>query len=283
MNDWSAALSGHYWTLRPFLQGVLPGASRGLDAQPWSLSVADPMLGSVRLSGRLFPAAGSRRLLLALHGLGGSAESSYLREALRAAHAAGMASLCLNLRGADGSGEDLYHAALTSDLHAALGSPELASFAELYVLGFSLGGHLTLRLASEPHDPRIRAAAAICAPLDLAHTSRELDSPERTLYRNYILRRLKACYVQVARRRALPTPLERVLRIKHLREWDELTVVPRFGFQSVDRYYQLASAAAQLSRLRARTLLVEAEHDPMVQATSDFRPTLTWANTHRPV
>lgn len=278
MNDWSAALSGHYWTLRPFVLGALPGAGRALAARsrPWSLTVPDPVLGTVRLSGCLYPAPGARQLLLAIHGLGGNAESSYLREALQAAHAAGMACLCLNLRGAAGDGEDLYHAALTGDLHAALASPELAGFAELYVLGFSLGGHLALRLACEAHDPRLRSVAAICAPLDLEHTSRELDRPTRAPYRLYILRRLKACYALVARRRTLPTPLARVLRVSLLREWDELTVVPRFGFGSVARYYREASAAACLHALRVRTLLLQAELDPMVLADT-VRPALRGA------
>ncbi len=281
MNDWSAALlgrywTGHYWTLLPFLQGLRPGSAPLLGAasvQPWSLSVADPLLGSVRLSGQLSVPAGARRLLLAVHGLGGSAESNYLRQSLQAAHAAGLACLCLNLRGAAGDGEDLYHAALTSDLHAALASPELMPFAEVYVLGFSLGGHLALRLASEQHDARVRAVAAICAPLDLELTSRELDSPPRALYRHYILRRLKACYVQVAARRPLPTPVARVLRVNLLREWDELAVVPRFGFGSVTRYYQQASVAPRLPELRVRSLLLQAEHDPMVLAET-VRPAL---------
>lgn len=276
MNDWSAALSGHYWTLLPFLQGALPGAARALDAarsRPWSLTVGDPELGSVRLTGRLFPAAGSRRLLLAIHGLGGSVESSYLRESLQAAQAAGLACLCLNLRGAGGDGEDLYHAALTSDLHAALASPELAAFSDLYVLGFSLGGHLALRLACEAHDPRLRSVAAVCAPVDLERTTRELDGAPRALYRHYILRRLKACYAQVARRRVMPTALARVRRVTLLREWDELTVVPRFGFGSVARYYQQASVAACLPALHVRSLLLEAEYDPMVLAGT-VRPAL---------
>lgn len=275
MSDWSAALSGHYWTLLPFLQGALPGATRALAAssRPWSLTVPDALIGPVRLSGRLYPAPGARHLLLAIHGLGGNAESSYLRQSLQAARQAGWASLCLNLRGADGEGEDLYHAALTSDLHAALASPELGGFEHVHVLGFSLGGHLALRLACEPHDARLRSVATVCAPLDLEHTSRLLDSTPRALYRHYILHRLKACYAQVARRRQLPTPLARVHQVRLLREWDELTVVPRFGFGSVTRYYQQASAAGCLPALRVRTLLLQAEFDPMVLAEA-VRPAL---------
>jgi predicted alpha/beta-fold hydrolase len=61
-----------------------------------------------------------------------------------------------------------------------------------------------------------------------------------------------------------------------LREWDELTVVPRFGFGSVARYYQQASAATCLPALRVRTLLLQAEFDPMVLAET-VRPALRTA------
>ncbi|HEU4581332.1 MAG TPA: alpha/beta fold hydrolase [Polyangiaceae bacterium] len=277
---WSAALGGHYWTLRPFVLEQRPGAGRALAAlpsQPWSLEVPDATLGKVRLSGRSFMPDAADRLLLVVHGLGGSAESSYLRAAVLDAHAAGLACLCLNLRGADGLGEDFYHAALSSDLQAALASPELARFRSLHVLGFSLGGHLALRHATEAHDPRLRSVAAICSPLDLQRSQIALDAPGPVLYRRYVLRQLKASYVATARRRPVPTPVERVLRAQTLRRWDELTVVPRFGFGSAPEYYRQASVAPRLGSLSVPALLVLAEHDPMVPAHS-VRPALAGAS-----
>jgi predicted alpha/beta-fold hydrolase len=277
---WSAALAGHYWTLRPFVLEQRPGAARALAAlpsRPWSLEVPDSQLGAVRLSGRWFTPEAADRALLVLHGLGGSAESSYLRSAVLDAHAAGLACLCLNLRGADGLGEDFYHAALSSDLQAALASPQLRGFRALHVLGFSLGGHLALRHATEAHDPRLLSVAAICSPLDLQRSQIALDAPERVLYRQYVLRKLKESYVATARRRPVPSPVEQVLRARTLRRWDELTVVPRFGFGSAPEYYRQASVAPRLGSLTVPALLVLAEHDPMVPAHS-VRPALAGAS-----
>jgi predicted alpha/beta-fold hydrolase len=158
-------------------------------------------------------------------------------------------------------------------LHAALTSPELAQYRDLYVVGFSLGGHLALRLATEAHDARLRAVAAICAPLDLQRSGAALDARRRLAYRRYVLRRLKANYAAVAARRSLPTPLDRVLRVNEIWEWDALTVVPRFGFGSTAEYYQQASVAPQLGALRLPALLVQTENDPMVTAAS-VRPAL---------
>jgi predicted alpha/beta-fold hydrolase len=275
----SGPLGGHYWTLLPFLQQRVWQAAAAHPvprATPWSLQVSDAEFGSVRLTGLLYAPVGAERLVLLVHGLGGSAESTYLAPAVARAHALGIACLCLNLRGADGQGEDFYHAALTSDLHAALGSAELAQYRSLHVLGFSLGGHLALRMATEQHDPRLRSIAAICAPLDLGRSQRALDQGYRMPYRAYVLGRLKASYAEVAKRRPVPNPVERVLRVRRLREWDELTVVPRFGFGSASEYYARASVGPLLGTLRVPALLVLTEQDPMVPA-STLRPALEGA------
>jgi uncharacterized protein len=282
----SSSLAGHYWTIRPFISQryvasrlALPFRSArsvgsGLAApRLWSGSVDDARWGSVQLTGHLHAPVGARALLLSMHGLGGSSESPYVLPSVAAAAAAGWACLRLNMRGADGSGEDFYHAALTDDLHAALASPMLAGYSDIYVLGYSLGGHLTLRLATEVHDPRVRAVAAVCAPLDLARSAWAIDRPVSAPYRHYVLRRLKECYAQVARRRPVPTPLDRVLGVRSLRRWDACTVVPRHGFASTGDYYESASVAGRLNALRVPALLVNTEHDPMVPAET-VRPAL---------
>src|SRR5699024_5863954 len=123
---------------------------------------------------------------------------------------AGLSCLRVSLRGCDRSGEDFYHAGLTADLHAALASPELRPYRRLYLLGYSLGGHMALRLATEEADPRLAAAAALCAPLDLARSQQEIDAPRRAIYRRYLLENLKRIYAAVAARRPVPYPVERL-------------------------------------------------------------------------
>jgi predicted alpha/beta-fold hydrolase len=285
----SGALSGHFWTLRPFMSRrglgwtlARPAATDRAEAigsvapEPWASEVADARWGTVRITGQLHAPPDAKGLVLVVHGLGGSSDSLYVTTVAPAAAALGLACLRLNLRGADGSGEDFYHAALTADLHAALASPELARFTDIYVLGYSLGGHLTLCLATEPCDPRVRAVAAVCSPIDLARSAWAIDQPGRAPYRHYVLRKLKACYAQVAQRRELPTPVSRVLQVRSIREWDACAVVPRHGFASTEDYYAQASAAPRLHALQLPALLVNTEHDPMIPADT-VRPALAGA------
>ncbi len=267
-------ISGHYWTFRPFighmLRPVAPPPSRCF------LALADdPHRGQVPITGRLSgPPEGE--LCIVVHGLGGSSGSYYAIRAAREADAAGTASLRLNLRGADRSGADIYHAGLTDDLRAALASPRLARYRDIYLLGFSLGGHLVLRYLAEGADPRIRAAAAICPPLDLAAGAIEIDRPRRYVYRRHLLRGLKEIYVAVASRSDAILPLDEAMKIDTIREWDERIVAPRFRFRNAEDYWARATVMPILDQISLPTLAVVASHDPMVLAHT-VRPALDGA------
>ena len=266
--------SSHFWTLAPRLRhAVRPYPDP--PAVGWSATVEDPVSGRVRLSGKLRDRGGDELLIL-LHGLGGSADSHYLRRGAPAVEAAGVSSLRLNLRGADRSGEDFYHAGLTADLAAALASPELARYRRIYVLGYSLGGHVTLKAATEGLDPRVAAVAALCAPLDLALSQQAIDSPRAALYRRYLLAALADTYGAVAARGpgSWPAPsAAEAARIRTLRDWDDRVVAPRHGFTGAADYYGRASVGPRLPELTVPALLINSTRDPMVPIDT-VRPSL---------
>jgi predicted alpha/beta-fold hydrolase len=253
--------SGHIWTIGPHLLAGRRVPERG---RTWSGEVLDPQRGTIPLSGVFVDRTDSDRAVILQHGLGGSADSVYLRESTQMLWRAGYAVLRPSMRGADESGADLYHAGLTADLHAVLASPELRRFAEIYVIGYSMGGHLALGLAHESADARLKAVAAVCAPLDLAAAARAIDAPRSAPYRHHVLRSLKRGYAHVAERGPHPTAWADVRRARTIREWDRVTVVPRFGFRDVDDYYERASAGPKLDALRVPTLIVSSRNDPMV-------------------
>jgi predicted alpha/beta-fold hydrolase len=218
----------------------------------------------VCLSGLLSEGRGQNAALVIVHGLGGNAGSHYCARAAWAAARRGWTSLRLSLRGADGSGEDLYHAGLTADLEAALASPALASFKRLFLLGYSLGGHVTLHAGTKAQDARLLAVASVCAPLDLARGADVLDAPRSWLYRAHILGGLRSAYQPYAARHPGAACPARVRGARTIRTFDSLTVVPRFGFADVGEYYRSQSVAPQLSSLRVPALLAYARHDPVV-------------------
>ena len=251
------SLAGHLWTVVPHFARHLRPARVALE--PWTSS-----RGSVRLSGSISHAAKRDALLVVLHGLGGSVDRPYMREAAATALAVGVGCVLLNARGADLAGTGLSHAGLTDDVRQALADPSLADYERIYLLGYSMGGHLALKFLSEAPEPRVRAGVAVCSPLDLEQSMRAFDRPICYVYRRNVLRGLCEVYAASARTERLPAPLERVRRVTTMFEWDELVVAPYFGFASPWDYYERASAAPRLHALSRPALYVGASGDPMV-------------------
>lgn len=277
LDPWSA-LAGHFWTVAPeFSDRVRPVTAPA--GRPWQRTLDDPTLGAVELTGTLREEPGASTLLLVVHGLGGTPASPYCRRVASRAAARGWSCLRLAMRGSTGDGEDLYHAGLHGDLAHALHDPALDRYARVLVLGYSLGGHVVLSHGLRPH-PRVTAVAAISAPLDLDRSCRAIDRRRSWVYRHFVLRELKLGYARIAARRSLPTPAAHVHRVRTIRDWDRLTVVPRFGFADVDDYYRQASVGPRLAQLQIPALYVGMRHDPMVPAFA-VEPSLHAAPEHR--
>lgn len=259
-------LAGKFWTVAPAALSYFRPPSAP-PSEPFRLVVEDPTVGAIALSGALHAPPAARTLVVALHGLGGSAESSYMRQFATAAVAAGHACLRLNHRGAERAAQDFYHAGLTVDLASVLAAERLASFARIGVVGFSLGGHVALRYAAERPgrtDPRLAAVAAVCAPLDLDRGATALDGPGTWIYRRYLLPGLQQHLDAVEKLRPVPADRARRARVRGIREWDDLVVAPRWGFASAEDYYARASVAPILDRIAIPTWIIESANDPMV-------------------
>ncbi len=254
---------GHFWTLGPFLHHNLlpPGVP---DWQPWETSLEDSVAGTVCLRGRLSQQADSDSIVVIVHGLGGSVMSYYARNAAISAARAGIDSLRVNLRGADRGGDDYYHAGLTDDLAAALGSTALERYENIFLLAYSLGGNMMLRYLAGTPDPRIRAAAAVCSPIDLKPSARAIDRPRGVFYRRHVLAGLKEIYRNVAARREVPLPVDEASRIDTIEQWDERVISPRHGFAGAEDYWAQTSACHVLDEIDTPTLFVASERDPMV-------------------
>ena len=254
---------GHFWTLGPFLRhNLLP--PRVPEWQRWETTLDDSVVGTLNLSGQLTREGASDTIVVIVHGLGGSATSYYARVATLAASRAGIDCLRLNLRGADRGGADYYHAGLTDDLEAALGSTALVGYEHILLLAYSLGGNMMLRYLAGKPDPRVRAAAAVCSPIDLKPNARAIDQPRGAFYRRHVLNGLKDIYRNVAARREVPLSIKEASRIDTIEQWDERIIAPRHGFAGAEDYWAQTSACNVLEDIGIPTLFIASERDPMV-------------------
>lgn len=230
---------------------------------------------------------GERPAILVLHGVGGSSESKYAVRAAIALHRAGYHVVRLDLRGAGEGIRDaplLSHAGLTEDPRIAVDliarMPRVRGVA---ILGFSLGGNLTLKLAGEwgGNAPRaMLGVATISAPLDLVSVSRAMEQLRTFPYRRYVLRSLVRqgqAFAKIHPDRA-PYDAASLPSLRTIRAYDEAVIAPMHDFAGADDYYARTSAGPSLADIRIPTLIIHADDDPMVPGPS-VRPWLRDASS----
>lgn len=211
---------------------------------------------------------GRERLAILSHGLEGSADQGYIRGMSATLADAGWDVLAWNFRGCGDEPNRLvrlYHSGATEDLSAVV-EHAARSYSRIALVGFSLGGNLTLKYMGEapPHDS-ILAAVAISAPVDLAASARMLD--QRWSNRFY-LRRFIGSLVSKVEAKAVRFPGEidakgsRALRT--FQEFDDRYTSRLHGFRDAADYWQQSSARQFLHRITQPTLLLNAQNDPFL-------------------
>lgn len=265
---------GDLQTLRNAFVGRQPALSRW-PAQAVALDLndgsGDQLLGQLQL-----PCAATelhRPCIVLVHGLGGDETSSYLQASAQFWLERNHPVLRLNMRGAGPSRATCrfqYHAGKSEDLHSGLASfctqqPVLAGLG-LAVVGFSLGGNVALKFASEgPGALPVLAVASVSAPIDLALASRRLHERRNHIYLLYLLRRLRRDTLGPG---AQLTPAEREVArtARTIFEFDDRFVAPRAGFSDADDYYAKCSAGPRLGSIQIPTLAIHAVDDPWIPA-----------------
>ena len=223
--------------------------------------------------------------LLLLHGLEGSSEAHYMRGLADKAWAAGWNVVRLNQRNCGGTealSRGLYHSGLTHDPTFVL--RELIArdgITALAVVGYSLGGNLTLKLAGELGEamPELKAVAAVSPVMDLGRCVEALERRANYPYQWNFVRNLKARMRRKAA--AWPgefdvTPLSRVWTV---RAFDEAYTAPHHGFRDATDYYYRASALRVIDRIKVRALILTAADDPFVPPEPFTDPAVT-GNPH---
>jgi hypothetical protein len=260
----------HLQTLRDTLRPPRLGPDSG---QPLELALPS---GEALLVLREAPAAGPPGgLVLLLHGLGGSAGSGGVRRLARWLLLSGFGVWRLNLRGA-GGGRPLaagtYAAACNRDVLPAMAAARRAAAGlPLFGVGLSLGGAVLLNAALAAPEA-LDALVTVSSPLDLDACARRIDEPGNRLYQRWLLRHLIRLTLAdpfglaEAERQGLIGPH----RPRSLRAFDAAITAPRWGYSSVEAYYQQASALPSLltNRLRPPLLLLQALDDPWVPAAA---------------
>lgn len=221
-------------------------------------------------------------IVLLIHGLAGSHQSTYMRRMVEKLTARGYRTFRMDMRGC-GAGES------EAQLPTHCGRwPDVATcvhkLAEMYpdqpteIVGFSMGGTLALNMLAEMgHMPigNLRRTLAISPPVDLVLVERHFGSRLGKFYDRFFVKLLWEQNLRRWRLHPHVAPNEIPGPPRRLRELDAIVTAPDGGYESAEHYYVQASPAAKLSAIRQPVTIFSSEDDPIVPVDPLFRNPLS--------
>ncbi len=210
------------------------------------------------------------RVALLTHGLEGSAGRRYMRGMAQALVRRGWDVCAWNLRGCSGELNRrvaTYHSGKTEDLACVVDHVLRRGYAQVALVGFSLGGNMTLKYLGERGssiDERIQGAVAFSTPVDLKASSHRIARWTNWHYTQYFLRSLRQKIRRKAERHPTGVRTDALPHIRTLRDFDDAYTAPLNGFRDADTYYREASSKPLLPEIAIPTLLVNAANDPFL-------------------
>lgn len=208
--------------------------------------------------------------LLLVHGLEGCSESHYMKGLAHKAWHAGMNVLRMNQRNCGGTEHltpTLYNSGLSGDLRTIL--TELVNedgLESIWVVGYSMGGNLTLRMAGElGHSlSALKGIGAICPNIHPAACVEALERPRNFIYHNFFLSSLKTRLVRKAKHFPGKFDLSPYPHIKTLSAFDDVYTAPFGGYKDAADYYERVGARHLIHDIQVPTLIIVAQDDPFI-------------------
>ncbi len=214
-------------------------------------------------------ADGRNRLAILSHGLEASSGAPYIQGMAAALRRRGWDVLAWNYRGCSGEPNRLlpfYHSGASGDLHHVVRHAlAVHPAARIDLIGFSLGGNMTLKYLGEREvSPRLHRAVAFSVPCDLACSSGRLSSRTNRFYMDRFLRTLRGKLAEKKPRYPREIDLEGIGGIRNFKQFDDRYTAPLHGFRDAEDYWARASARPFLKRITIPALLVNAANDPFL-------------------
>ena len=226
------------------------------------------------------PSPKNKPTVLLIHGLEGCTESHYMIGLARKILAKGWNCIRINQRNCGNSEHltpTLYHNGLSQDYRQIIQEITQQDGSRLnWVIGYSMGGNLTLKLAGEIGSelPSLRGVAAVSPNIQPASCVRALQRPTNWIYHQHFLRSLKTKLKRKDQLYRGKWDLSRLPQIKTMWEFDDVYTAPDGGFHNAEDYYAKSAAENTLNAIGIPTLIITAQDDPFIPYTIFDNPSL---------
>jgi predicted alpha/beta-fold hydrolase len=210
---------------------------------------------------------GASHLVIISHGLEGNTERAYIKGMAKVFFEKCFDVLAWNYRGCSGEMNRqprFYHSGATEDLKTVI-DKVYPIYQSISLIGFSLGGNLTLKFLGESGATykKITTAVVFSVPLDLHTSCLEIMKPYNWIYHQRFLKSLKTKVLQKSSQQ--PTiRVDRLNSVKTLMEFDDHFTAPIHGFANAIDYYTRSSSIHFVEAIQTKTLIVNAKNDPFL-------------------
>ncbi|KAJ2726428.1 hypothetical protein GGI07_000566 [Coemansia sp. Benny D115] len=220
--------------------------------------------------------ADDRPIVILSHGLSGGSQETYVQATVKRLTAPpyNFRTVVVNYRGCAGvklTTHVLYNGGFTSDYGFAVDHIRSRFPAsKLIAIGYSLGANLITKYVGEQgKDCPLKAAISVCNPYDLASSSDAIEQPtmrNKFIYSPAMLEGLMRLY---KRHRVMmntgPVKLDHdaIMKIKLIREFDDLITSRVFGYKDSTDYYTKNSCAQFMPNIKIPFLAITALDDPV--------------------
>lgn len=210
---------------------------------------------------------GAEKLIIISHGLEGNSKRPYVLGMAMAGLAKGFDILAWNFRGCS---EEMnrqlrfYHSGATDDLDTVVQHAAHIGYKKIYLIGFSLGGNLTLKyLGEQKNSILIQRAVTFSVPMDLHSSCIKISQPGNWIYATRFLRSLKKKIIAKSKVRQ-ELDIRGINDIRSIIEFDDRYTAPLHGFKNAVDYYTQCSSIHFVSGISIPTLIVNAQNDPFL-------------------
>lgn len=209
--------------------------------------------------------------VIMLHGLGGHHNSSYLvrlaHKILKLGH---IRVIRANFRGCGsgrGHARGLYHSGRSEDVLTVIETLKTETPQSVfYLVGFSLGGNVALKLAGEFADKTkqlLNKVIAVCPPIHLSACAEMIDKPENWIFQRYFMGKL----LKHARLRHQIFPDLGIFpkgAYKGIVEFDNQYTAPHTGFINAEDYYHKSSSKDFIKNIAIPCNILMSRDDPFI-------------------
>lgn len=210
------------------------------------------------------------QLAIISHGLEGNSRRAYIAGMAKTLAANQFDIMAWNFRGCS---EEMnhqlrfYHSGATDDLKLVIDHAINLGYRDISLIGFSLGGNLTLKYLGEaPPSGVVKRAVVFSVPLDLHSSSLKISQRSNFVYARRFIRNLKAKIVRKASQME-GLSIDGIDNIRTLIDFDDRYTAPLHGFPNALEYYRRCSSLHFLKDIKTPTLIVNAKNDPFLSGS----------------